>query len=224
MEREFCEGLPFWSTLSAAEQKRFCENLTHLTYQKGEKVHSGENCKGVIFLQTGCLRVYMLSEEGRDITLYRLYQGDVCMLSASCVLPEITFDVFVDAEEDCNCLVIRGSVFSEIAQENLLLKLFAYETVLTRFSEVIWVIQQIHFMKVDRRLAVFLWDERQRTNSDVIALTQEQIAKYMSSAREVVARMLKRFASEGMLEYRRGAVLLKDMDALAETAGVGRNI
>ncbi len=160
----------------------------------------------------------MLSEGGRDITLYRLYQGDVCMLSASCVLPEITFDVFVDAEEDCDCYVIPGAVFAQIADRDMNLKMFAYETALTRFSEVMWVIQQIHFMKIDRRLAVFLWDELMRTGNNLIPLTQEQIAKYMSSAREVVSRMLKYFANESIVKIFRKGVMIIDKKRLKELA------
>lgn len=218
MKQDYCSTLPFWYKLSENAQEKFCANLKPQKYHRGERIHGGRNCKGVIFIERGSLRVYMLSEGGRDITLYRLYQGDVCMLSASCVLPEITFDVFVDAEEDCDCYVIPGTVFAEIADRDMNLKLFAYETALTRFSEVMWVIQQIHFMKIDQRLAVFLWDELMRTGNDLIPLTQEQIAKYMSSAREVVSRMLKYFANESIVKIFRKGVMIIDKKRLKELA------
>lgn len=218
MKQAYCSTLPFWHKLSENAQDRFCANLKPQKYHRGERINGGISCKGVIFIVSGCLRVYMLSESGRDITLFRLYQGDVCMLSASCVLPQITFDVFVDAEEDCECYVISGSVFAEIAEQDVALKMFAYETALTRFSEVMWVVQQIHFMKVDRRLAVFLWDEMMRTGNELIPLTQEQIAKYMSSAREVVSRMLKYFASEKIVKIFRKGVMVIDKKRLKELA------
>lgn len=218
MKEQYCKILPFWSKLSAGGKEKFCNNLMPHSYFSGERVHGGENCNVVIFIVSGCLRVYMLSEEGRDVTLYRLYKGDVCMLSASCVLPEITFDVYVDAEENCNCYVIRGSVFSQIAQEERDLKMFAYETALTRFSEVIWVIQKIMFMRADKRLAVFLWDEMLRTGSEIISLTQEQIAKYISSAREVVSRTLKYFVGERIVEVARKGVRITDKKRLQALA------
>ncbi len=218
MEQEYCRALPFWDALSEQGREQFCRQLVGHTYEKGSRVHGGESCRGVIFIKSGCLRVYMLSEEGRDVTLYRLYRGDVCMLSASCVLPQITFDVFVDAEERCECCVIEGTAFSRLAQEEMPLKLFAYETALARFSEVMWVVQQILFMKVDRRLAIFLLDEASRTGSDVIALSQEQIAKYMSSAREVVSRMLKYFANEKIVEVMRKGVRITDKRSLQRLA------
>lgn len=218
MKQAYCSTLPFWHKLSESAQNKFCSNLISQSYHRGERIHGGKSCKGVIFIVSGCLRIYMLSEGGRDITLYRLYQGDVCMLSASCVLPQITFDVFVDAEEDCECYVISGAVFAEIASQDVALKMFAYETALTRFSEVMWVIQQIHFMKVDRRLAVFLWDEMMRTGNELITLTQEQIAKYMNSAREVVSRMLKYFANERIVKIFRKGVMIVDKKRLRDLA------
>ena len=218
LQREYCKGLPFWGELTEEGRGEFCRQLVGCTYARGQRVHGGETCRGVIFIRSGCLRVYMLSEEGRDVTLYRLYRGDVCMLSASCVLPQITFDVYVDAEEPCECFVIGGTAFSLLAQAEVPLKLFAYETALARFSEVMWVVQQILFMKVDRRLAIFLLDELSRTGSDVIALSQEQIAKYMSSAREVVSRMLKYFSGEKIVEVMRKGVRILDKRRLQELA------
>ncbi|MCI9323091.1 MAG: Crp/Fnr family transcriptional regulator [Lachnospiraceae bacterium] len=156
----------------------------------------------------------MMSEQGKDITLYRLHSGDLCMLSASCVLEAITFDVFVDAEEDSRCIVIGGPAFAAVSERNPAVKIFALETAVSRFSDVMWVMQQILFMGVDRRLAVFLLDEAARTGSDIIPLTHGQIARYMGSAREVVSRMLKYFAAEGAVEVSRRGVRILDKGSL----------
>ena len=214
----FCKNLPFWDTLTEQEQSFFLSSLSHKTYTKGECVLGTKNCCGVIFIQSGCLRVYMLSEDGRDVTLYRLYNGELCMLAASCAVPEITFDVLVDAEQDCDCFVMDGFTFAQLVNSNKDLKLYAYETAVNRFSGVMWVIQQIFFMKADQRLAVFLWDEMTRTNSDIIELTQEQIAKYISSAREVVSRILKYFANEHIVSVVRKGVQILDKKKLKEIA------
>ena len=155
-----------------------------------------------------------MSDEGKDITLYRLHPVDLCVLSASCVLETITFDVFVDAEEECECLVISGTAFSAVSGRNPDVKIFALETAVSRFSDVMWVMQQILFMSMDKRLAIFLSDESARTGSDTIALTHGQIARYMGSAREVVSRMLKYFASEGIVEVSRGGVTILDKKRL----------
>lgn len=180
----------------------------------GKNVHDGGECSGVILVRSGSLRVYMMSENGKDITLYRLHKGDMCMLSASCVLEAITFDVFIDADEDSECCVIGGPAFAAVSQRNPCIKIFALETAVSRFSDVMWVMQQILFMSMDKRLAIFLSDESARTNSDVISLTHEQIARYIGSAREVVSRMLKYFANEGIVEVSRKGIKILDRKLL----------
>ena len=129
---------------------------------------------------------------------------DVCVLSASCVLDAITFDVSVDAEEDSECVVVGSCVLEELSRRIPQVKLFIMEIALSRFSDVMWVMQQILFMSMDKRLAIFLLDESAKTGMDTVKLTHEQIAKYMGSAREVVTRMLKYFSAEGMISATRG--------------------
>ena len=186
-----------------------------IRFEKGKNLHDGNECTGIILVKSGSLRIFMLSEEGKEITLYRLFAGDLCILSASCVLHEITFDVFVDGEEDGECVIVGGCAFENLSDRIPEVKIFALETAMSRFSDVMWVMQQILFMSMDKRLAIFLLDEASRTGSDKIKLTHEQIAKYMGSAREVVTRMLKYFASEGMISTSRTeGIQLTDKDRL----------
>lgn len=206
-EKLYAACFPFWPELSLAEQELLGQHSRQQSYLAGENVHGGSGrCTGAITVQEGSLRVYLLSGEGREITLYRLYPGDVCMLSASCVLSAITFSVFIDAEQASQCLILSGEAFAKVAEHNLKVKNFALETAVQRFSDVMWVMQQILFMSFDKRLAIFLEQERSRTGSNVIKLTQEQIARYTGSAREVVSRMLKYFAAEQMVEYSRQGI------------------
>ena len=205
---------PFWEEISESDREFICSNSLALTYPKGTVVKDGDGCSGVIFVRNGCLRLYMLSDDGKEITLYRLHDGDMCMLSASCVLNTVTFDVFVDAEENSECYIISGPAFSTVAERNPRIKIFALETAVSRFSDVMWVMQQILFMSMDKRLAIFLTDESARTGSDTVTLTHEQIAKYIGSAREVVSRTLKYFAAEGIVELMRGGVKILDKSKL----------
>ncbi len=210
----FKDNFPFWDKISEGEKNYICENSFALTYPKGTTVHDGTECSGVFFVRSGCLRVYIMSDEGKDITLYRLHSGDMCMLAASCVLQSITFDVLIDAEENSECYIVSGSAFASVSENNPDIKIFALETAVNRFSDVMWVMQQILFMSMDKRLAIFLLDESTRTGSDVITLTHEQIAKYMGSAREVVSRTLKYFSSEKIVEVSRKGVRILDMKRL----------
>lgn len=210
------EIFPFWERVPEEDRDFICRNSHSVVYPKGKNVHNGSECSGVILVRSGSLRLYIMSEEGKEITLYRLHKGDLCMLSASCVLEAVTFDVFVDAEEECGCLVISGPAFAAVSERNPDIRIFALETAVSRFSDVMWVMQQILFMSLDKRLAIFLSDEAARTGSDTIALTHGQIARYMGSAREAVSRMLKYFAGEGIVEVSRGGVTITDKKRLRQ--------
>lgn len=210
----YSEYFPFWAELTPADQTLLCQNSGTVHYKKGDHVHNGSECTGVIIVRSGALRLYILSEAGREVTLYRLFPGDICMLSASCVLQAITFDVFVDAEEESECCLIAGSVFAAVSERVPQMKIFALETAVSRFSDVMWVMQQILFMRLDQRLAVFLLDEIAKTGGDTVQLTHEQIARYMGSAREAVSRMLKYLASENMVTLSRGGIRVTDRKGL----------
>ena len=200
------EVFPFWSSLSDEQRTNLLRSTQKISFERGTNIHDGGECTGIILVKSGSLRVYMLSEDGKEVTLYRLFAGDISILSASCGLNSITFDVFVDAEEDSECVVVGGCAYAGLAQRIPEVNVFGLETALSRFSDVMWVMQQILFMSMDKRLAIFLLDEMSKTGSDTVRLTHEQIAKYMGSAREVVSRMLKYFSTEGIVENLRGGV------------------
>lgn len=203
--------LTFWDKLSLADQSLVTKNIATLQYAKGTHIHhSGLDCMGILMIKSGELRVYLLSEDGRDITLYRLYPGESCILSASCVLKNITFNVHIDAEQDSQLLLLNAKLFQELYNRNIYVENFASKLTIQRFSDVMWAMQQILFMSFDKRLALFLLTESDKTKSDVIRLSHEQIAKYISSAREVVSRMLKYFSTEGIVKLSRGEVTLID--------------
>ena len=210
----FRDTFPFWDKMSETDRETFCRSSMEVDFPKGTNIHDGNECTGVILIRQGSLRLYILSEDGKEITLYRLFPGDMCILSASCVLKNITFDVFVDAEENSKCIVVGGCAYESLANRMPDAKIFALETALSRFSDAMWVMQQILFMSMDRRLAIFLLDETAQSRSDTVKLTHEQIAKYMGSAREVVSRMLKYFVTEGLVEASRGGIRILDKKRL----------
>lgn len=204
-----------WPHLTTAEQEAMLENTTLMRYAKGTCIHNGENdCKGMLITKKGTLRTYLLSENGKEITLYRLGEGDLCILSASCVLSAITFDVHIDAEEDSEVLFTSSLFLQSLVERNIYVECFAYKTATDRFSDVMWAMQQILFMSMDKRLAVFLWDELSKSSDDTIHLTHEQVARDVGSAREVVSRMLKYFCSEGIVELSRGGIKIVDKKKL----------
>ena len=191
--------LTFWDFLNDEEKNLMIENTHFAKFKRGDRIHGGDtDCVGVLLIQSGSLRTYILSEDGREITLYRLSDGDVCVLTSSCVLSNITFDVHVEADTDCEMLIVSSDIYSKLAASNIYVENFTNKEAVSRFSDVMWAMQQILFMSFDVRLAGFLLDEISRKGKLEIDLTHEQIAKYIGSAREVVSRMLKYFASEGI--------------------------
>ncbi len=210
---------PFWEKLSDEQQQRLCINSVIGKYKKGANIHGGDgSCTGAIIVMKGSLRAYLLSENGREVTLYRFQKEEVCMLSASCVIPSINFDVVIDAEEDSEILIICGNAYAETAKENIYAENFALDTAVKLFSDVVWVMQQTMFMSLDKRIAVFLWNETSKTNSTTVYITHEQLARYINSAREAVTRMLKYFASEGIVALFRGGIKILDFGKLEKLA------
>lgn len=209
--------LSFWNKLNDAEKNLIKNNITKVKYNKGEILHNADSeCLGLVLIVKGGLRVYILSEDGREVTLYRLAEGDSCVLSASCILNNITFDVVIDAETDTDVLVLNVGTYSTLNSNNVYVENYSYKNTVDRFSDVMWAIEQILFMTFDKRLATFLIDEAAKTKSMEINFTHEQIAKYLGSAREVVSRMLKNFESQGILRLSRGSIQILDKDKLKE--------
>lgn len=219
-DRSFLERmLPFFPHLTPAEKNLLFQHTTAVSYKKGASIHRADyKCLGLLLVKSGSLRVYIMSEDGREITLYRIYPGELCILSASCILSSITFDVYIDAVDDSSLLQVSSSAVSLLMHDNIYVEAFANKTAAGRFSDVMWAMQQILFMSFDRRLAIFLLDESASRSTDRLLITHEQIAKLMGSAREVVTRMLKYFSQEGYVSLARGSVTLLDKEALRKLA------
>lgn len=207
--------LPFWTSLTEQEKEILRKSAVIRRYERGSFIHSSDrDCLGMLFIISGEIRTYILSDEGREITLFRLYPNDLCVLSASCVISQISFDTQMTARQDTEVLIIPPNITALLKEQNISVRCFLYEQATERFSEVMWAMQQILFKGLDQRLAAFLVEECERTNSNTVRMTHEQIARNISSAREAVARMLKQFTQDGLVELKRGEIIIKDTDGL----------
>ena len=215
-ETIYSDCFPFWNTLSDNDKDFLCTHSSEVYFDKEQAVHNNTECTGLYIVKSGRLRVYMLSEDGKEITLYRLAPGEVCMLSASCVLQSITFDVYIDAEIPSECYMINAAAFHAISEKIPAVKIFALETAVSRFSDVMWILQQIVFMSMDKRLAIFLYDEILSNGTDTITMTHDQIARHLGTAREVITRMLKHFAADGILNVTRKGIHIIDRTKLKQ--------
>lgn len=211
MMMEYRNIFPFWERLNETEQQMAAENLLSQQMQKGDILHRGcGECSGIVHVAKGQLRVYIVSEEGREVTLYRLHQGDLCVLSASCLMDAIVFDVMIEAVQETELVLLPSPVLHELMARNSLVELELYKTVVERFSDVMWTMQQILFMGADKRVAHFLWDEMAKTGDRSIRLTHDEVARFIGSAREVVTKVLKYFVEEEVVALSRGKIEIID--------------
>lgn len=205
------EAFPFWNQLTQRQQNLLEQSVSSSSYRKGQRLHDGaQDCMGLILVLSGHLRAFILSDAGKEITIYRLFERDICIFSASCMLKNISFDIYIEAAEDSRILLIPTAVYNELNQTCLAVSNFTSQLISSRFSDVMWVMEQVLFMSFDRRLANFLLEQSAIAGSSTFSITHEAIAKNMGSAREVVTRMLKYFQSEGMVSLSRGGITITD--------------
>ena len=162
MDRNSClnyfQAFPFWEHMTAEDQNFLLDNIRELHYPAGAAVQSEERqCLGTLFLLNGVLRVYLLSAQGKEATLYRLRDNDICTLSASCMLSAITFDVQIDAETDCDLLLLPAVPFSRLMKNNIYLENFIYKLTTEHFSDVISGIERTFFLHFLSALPHFFW-------------------------------------------------------------------
>lgn len=204
-------NFPKWELLEESEKEMLCGRCFYMTYQKGQVIHrSAEECKGIMLVIKGQLRPYIQSDEGREITLFRVKSGEVCILTASCLMDSLAFDVLVDTIEDAQVLLVPSNVLAAIFNKHMELELYMHQMANKKFVEMIWLIQQILFFSADQRVADFLWKEFRDSENGVITYTHEEIAKLIGSAREVVSKVLKYLAEDGAVILGRGKITLKD--------------
>ena len=112
---------PLWNDLNTAQKKLISDNLITQHVKKGTIIHNGNmDCTGLLLIKSGQLRTYILSNEGREITLYRLFDMDMCLLSASCIMRSIQFEVTIEAEKDTDLWIIPAEIYKGIMKESAL--------------------------------------------------------------------------------------------------------
>ena len=212
---EFAEYLPIWDKLTKEQQDRIAEVAEFRKVKKGVHIHdSSADCLGLVMVKSGQLRAYILSEDGREITISRLFEYDVTLLSASCVMPDMQFNVMIEAEKDSEFWSIPACLFKNLVDDSLAVSNYCRSLLTSNFSELMWLMEQIMWRSFDKRLAEFLLEEVQLEGSTILKITHEKIANHMGTAREVVTRMLRYFQSEGMVRLTRGTVDITDLAAL----------
>ena len=206
---------PIWDKLTNSQQGRISSATEFRKFKAGTVLHQGSlDCLGLLLIRSGQLRAYILSDEGREITISRLFEMDICLFSASCVIPNMQFDIIIEAEKDTELWIIPACLYKDLMDESLPLARFSNDLITNHFSEMMWLVEQVMWKSFDKRLAKFLVEEAALEGTDCLKITHEKIANHMGSAREVVTRMLRYFQSEGLVKLTRGTVEITDSRGL----------
>ena len=212
---DFSQYFPIWDKLTKEQQERIRSVSDFQKVKSGTVLHDGSpDCLGMLLVRSGQLRAYLLSDEGREVTITRFFEMDICLFSASCVMPNMQFDIFIEAEKDSEIWVIPACLFQNLMEESLATANYSRELITSHFSDVMWLMEQIMWKSFDKRLAGFLLEESRLEGTPALKITHEKIAAHLGTAREVVTRMLRYFQSEGMVKLTRGTVEITDAKKL----------
>ena len=212
---DISEYFPIWEKLNENEKATLTEAAQPRVVKKGTVVYNGSSdCVGLFLIRSGQLRAYILSDEGREVTIYRLFERDICLFSASCMMSSIQFEIAIEADKDTELWVIPSAVYKHLMEESAVIANYTNEIMASRFSEVMWLIEQIMWKSFDKRLAAFLLDESNLEETGALKLTHEKIANHLGTAREVVTRMLNYFQSEGLIFLSRGGIEIRNRKRL----------
>ncbi len=212
--------IPVWDSLTKTEQDQLVNACVKRTVKEGKVLHEGaDECEGLFCVLSGQLRAYVLSPEGKEITIYRLLEGDLCLFSASCIFSGSPLDISVAVEKEGTLITIPSIVYKKIMNESSVLSNFTNQRMAERFSDVMWLLEQILWKRLDQRLASFLLEESRMDHTDTLTITHEKIADHLGTAREVITRMLKYLQSEKLIQLSRGKITIMDAQGLKKLAG-----
>ena len=211
------QELSFYPYLSPDEKDLLERAMQKQSCRKGQVVHRhGDTCVGLIFVTKGRLAFSILSEEGREITVFRVEKGESCILSAACVLQSLDFESHITAEVASEIAILPAPILSQLMNRNHDVERLVYKQAVNQYSSVLRTMQQILFLSLEKRLANFLLEECRRRKSPSFSCTHEQIARCIGSSREVVTRMLNQFAGRGIVSLGRGTVTVLNPEALED--------
>ena len=156
----FSDYFPIYNKLTPKEQALLSQHARLHTFPKDTLIHNGsDDCLGLLLIQSGALRAFITSDEGREVTIYRLFERDLCLFSASCMMQSIQFDISITAEKDCEVWIIPADVYKKLMEKSAVLANYTNEVMATRFTDVMWLIEQVLWKGIDTRLAAFLVEE-----------------------------------------------------------------
>jgi CRP/FNR family transcriptional regulator len=207
---------PFLNEEDIPELDEFKKNAINSKIPQGKIITlEGDSCDYLSFVISGVVRVYKIGETGREITLYRLYEGDSCILTASCIVSNSTFPAFSVAESDVEVFSIPSALFSAWIKKYDVWQKFIFNLVSKRLGDIISVVEEIAFRHIDVRIADKL-SKLYEENGNPVKITHQELASDIGSSREVISRILKDFEEKQIVIISRGSIEIMDINCLKE--------
>ena len=174
---------------------------------------AGQACGGIPLVSRGDVRVFLSGESGREITLYHVESGQTCLLTLNAALQNAPYAADARVEEAVEALVVPVATFKQWFYDHDPVRQFVLDVMARRITELMMLVSEITFGRLDQRLAEYLMRHFTATGagSQVLSMTHEHIAAELGSAREVISRVLKEFERMGALRIRRSRIELKDI-------------
>ncbi|BCG62830.1 MAG: CRP/FNR family transcriptional regulator, anaerobic regulatory protein [Methyloprofundus sp.] len=181
----------------------------------GQQVfYPGATCEQYLLVLEGSVKTQIISESGREMLLYRVQPGQSCVLTTSCLLSGDNYPAEGITESKVLAFAVSAHAFYRCMEQSAFFREFVFKNFSARLSGVISLLEDVTFSAIDTRLAKALITEEQ----ELIALTHQELATKLGSAREVVSRHLKRFEAYGWVALQRGTITLLDIEALHKVA------
>lgn len=178
--------------------------------------HEGDNCGALPLLLAGRARVHKVAESGRELTLYRIEPGESCVLTASCIMSDIPFPALAITETEVEALLVPAAAVRAWMGESAAWRNYVFELVAHRLADVIAVVEEVAFRRMDARVAALLLD--MGAADSIARTTHQELAVELGSSREVISRILRDLENEGLIRRTRGEIVLLDRARLTRTA------
>jgi len=191
------------------------ENARLLVVEPGTTLFNGKNdCNNFMLILEGTVRIYQTAENGREITLYRVEAGDLCILSLNSLLKNQSFSAIASTESTVKALVINSESFKIMLNKVEDFRDFVLTTITERLCDTIYLIQDTAFNHLNMRLACMLGSLFERNQGNTLKITHQELAFELGTTREVISRILKEFERQKCVELSRGKIKLASAEGL----------
>ncbi len=211
------QAFPFFSRLTPAGQQQMLDSVSACPLSAGELLLTeGSECQALLLVERGAIRVYKLASSGREITLYQVGPGESCVLGTSCVINHNGYPALAMTTSKTDALAVPASLFRKLYESETAIRAFVMALFSERFSNLMLLVEEVAFAKMDERLATFLVEHAVLDSRTLqpICLSHDEVAAHLGTAREVVTRLLQQFSDLGLISLSRKRIEVNDLEGL----------